>query len=300
MKIVDILKATSSRFSFEFFPPRDEAGVDQLFCTVAELQENNPAYVSVTYGAGGSTRRLTVDLVRRIKAETGIEAMAHLTCVGMTRDELAEVLEQLAEARIDNILALRGDPPKGSTSFVAPEGGFAHANELIAFIEEKFPQFCVGVAGYPEKHPEANDFASDLRALKGKVDAGADFVVTQLFFDDRDYFAFVERARTAGILVPIVPGIMPITNVSQIKRFTAMCGAHVPARLLARLEGVQDDPEAVRAMGVAHAVEQCEQLLRGGVPAIHLYTLNRSTASLEILRTLNAKGWGSPRVPARL
>jgi methylenetetrahydrofolate reductase (NADPH) len=296
MKIVDILKATQSRFSFEFFPPKDEAGVEQLFRTVAELQEQQPAYVSVTYGAGGSTRRLTVDLVRRIKAETGIEAMAHLTCVGMTRDELAAVLEQLAAAGIDNILALRGDPPKGERNFIAPEGGFAHANELIAFIAENYPMFCVGVAGYPEKHPEAKDFASDLVALKGKIDAGADFVVTQLFFDDRDYFAYVERARALGIAVPILPGIMPITNVSQIKRFTAMCGAHVPARLLARLEGVQEDPEAVRALGVAHAVEQCEQLLVGGAPAIHLYTLNRSTASLEILRALNAKGWGNPPV----
>lgn len=298
MKIVDILKATQSRFSFEFFPPKDEAGVEQLFRTVAELQEQQPAYVSVTYGAGGSTRRLTVDLVRRIKAETGIEAMAHLTCVGMTRDELAAVLDQLAAAGIDNILALRGDPPKGESNFIPAAGGFAHANELIAFIDEKYPAFCVGVAGYPEKHPEAKDFASDLLALKGKIDAGADFVVTQLFFDDRDYFAYVERARALGIAVPILPGIMPITNVSQIKRFTAMCGAHVPARLLARLEGVQEDPEAVRAMGVAHAVEQCEQLLVGGAPAIHLYTLNRSTASLEILRALNAKGWGNPPVRA--
>ncbi|MGC4063717.1 MAG: methylenetetrahydrofolate reductase [NAD(P)H] [Polyangiaceae bacterium] len=280
--------------SFEFFPPKDEAGVEQLFRTVAELTEQTPAYVSVTYGAGGSTRRLTVDLVRRIKAETGIEAMAHLTCVGMTKDELAQVLEQLAEAKIDNILALRGDPPKGSSEFVAPKGGFVHAEELVAYIRERFPEICIGVAGYPERHPEAKDFASDLLALKGKCDAGADFVVTQLFFDDRDFLAYVERARALGIEAPIVPGIMPITNVSQIKRFTAMCGAHVPARLLAQLEAVQDNPDAVRAMGVAHAVEQCERLLRSGVPAIHLYTLNRSTASLEILRTLNAKGWKTP------
>jgi methylenetetrahydrofolate reductase (NADPH) len=294
MKIVELFQRPGPHFSFEFFPPKDEAGVEQLFRTVAELAEQTPAYVSVTYGAGGSTRRLTVDLVRRIKAETGIEAMAHLTCVGMTKDELAQVLDQLSEAGIDNILALRGDPPKGSSEFVAPEGGFVHANGLVGFIRERFPHFCIGVAGYPERHPEAKDFASDLLTLKYKCDAGADFVVTQLFFDDRDFVAYVERARAAGISAPIVPGIMPITNVSQIKRFTAMCGAHVPARLLARLESVQDDPDAVREMGVAHAVEQCERLLRGGVPAIHLYTLNRSTASLEILRALNARGWRTP------
>lgn len=288
MKIVDILKTRAERFSFEFFPPKDQAGVDQLFRTVAELRRFQPAYVSVTYGAGGGTRRLTVDLVRRIKAETGIEAMAHLTCVGSTEAEIASVLEQLSDAGIENILALRGDPPKGSTTFVPAAGGFSHASELAAFVKSRYPKFCVGVAGYPEKHPEAADFAADLDALQAKVDAGADFVVTQLFFDDRDYFAYVERARARGIDVPILPGIMPITNVSQIKRFTALCGAQLPARLVARLEGVQDDPEAVRRMGVGHAVEQCEQLLRGGARAIHLYTLNRSTASVEILEALAA------------
>jgi methylenetetrahydrofolate reductase (NADPH) len=299
MKIVDILKGPTPRFSFEFFPPKDEAGVDQLFRTVAELKVHHPAYVSVTYGAGGSTRRLTVDLVRRIKAETGIEAMAHLTCVGMSRDELSSELEQIAEAGIDNVLALRGDPPKGETEFVPAKGGFPHANGLVSFIRERYPHFCIGVAGYPEKHPAAKDFITDLSALKGKIDSGADFVVTQLFFDDRDFFAFVERARAIGITVPILPGIMPITNVSQVKRFTAMCGAHVPARLLARLEGVQDDAEAVRVMGVTHAVRQCQWLLKGGVPAIHFYTLNRSTATLEIFRQLNEEGWANLPASAR-
>lgn len=291
MKIVDILKGPGPRFSFEFFPPKDEAGVEQLFRTVAELTAIEPAYVSVTYGAGGSTRRLTVELVRRIKSETGIEAMAHLTCVGMTRDEIALEIEHIVNAGIDNILALRGDPPKGQNEFKAEAGGLSHGDELVAFIRERYPHICIGVAGYPEKHPSALDFASDLAALKHKVDAGADFVVTQLFFDDRDYFAFVERARALGITVPILPGIMPITNVSQIKRFTAMCGAHVPARLLARLEGVQDDEKALRGMGVTHAVKQCQWLLKGGVPAIHFYTLNRSKATLEILRRLNEEGW---------
>jgi methylenetetrahydrofolate reductase (NADPH) len=292
MRIAAILRYSAARCSFEFFPPKDQAGVDQLFRTVSELRVHEPAYVSVTYGAGGSTRRLTVDLVHRIKAETGIETMAHLTCVGATRDEIASVLDQFAQAGIENVLALRGDPPKGQSEFAVSAGGFAHGSELVAFVRERHPQMCIGVAGYPEKHPTAEDFSSDMRHLKAKVDAGANFVVTQLFFDDRDYTAFRERARIAGIGVPIVPGLMPITNVSQIKRFTAMCGAHVPARLLARVEAVQDNPEAVRAIGVAHAVEQATRLLEGNAPAIHLYTLNRSTASLEILTALQTRGYG--------
>lgn len=292
MRISDVLRHSAARCSFEFFPPKDQAGVDQLFRTVSELRVHDPAYVSVTYGAGGSTRRLTVDLVQRIKAETGIETMAHLTCVGATRDEIASVLDQFAQAGIENVLALRGDPPKGQSEFAVLVGGFAHGSELVAFVRERHPQMCVGVAGYPEKHPAAEDFPSDMRHLKEKIDAGANFVVTQLFFDDRDYTAFRERARVAGIAVPIVPGLMPITNVSQIKRFTAMCGAHVPARLLARVEAVQNDPEAVRAIGVAHAVEQATRLLEGNAPAIHLYTLNRSTASLEILTALQMRGYG--------
>jgi methylenetetrahydrofolate reductase (NADPH) len=292
MKIADLLGQPAQRFSFEFFPPKDQAGVDQLFQTVTELRAHHPAYVSVTYGAGGSTRRLTVDLVQRIKAETGIEAMAHLTCVGATRDEIAAVLDQFAQAGVENVLALRGDPPRGQTVFEATAGGLGHGSELVAFIRERHPQMCIGVAGYPEKHPEAEDFSSDMRHLKRKIDAGANFAVTQLFFDDRDYVAFRERARVAGIAVPIVPGLMPITNVSQLKRFTAMCGAHVPARLLARVESVQENAEAVRAMGVAHAVEQATRLFEGNAPAIHLYTLNRSTASLEIIAALRARGYG--------
>ncbi len=286
MKIVDLFQPDATAVSLEFFPPKDEAGVERLFQTVADLRPHSPAYVSVTYGAGGSTRRLTLELVQRIKAETGMETMAHLTCVGSTQDELASVLEQLASAGIDNVLALRGDPPKGETAFVASAGGFAHADELVAFIRQRHPQLCIGVAGYPEKHPEAESFGQDLSNLKRKVDAGADFVVTQLFFDDRDYRGFVERARLAGVTVPFVPGIMPVTNVSQMRRFTATCGAQFPARLSARLEAVQDNPEAVRALGVEHAVEQCQLLIAAGVPAIHFYTLNRSTATLEILKAL--------------
>lgn len=284
MKIVERLGA-SPAFSFEFFPPKDEEGVERLFQTIAELKPYEPAYVSVTYGAGGSTRRLTVDLVRRIKHDVGIEAMAHLTCVGATREELAAVLDQLVESRIDNVIALRGDPPRGAVEFVRPEGGFAYGSELLAFIRARY-ELCIAAACYPEGHPEASDLATDLQHLKHKVDAGADFLVTQLFFDNADYFAFVERARAAGIDVPIVAGIMPITNLSQIKRFTAMCGASIPEDLLSRLEAAQNDADAVRRIGVEHATAQCRELVERGVPGIHFYTLNRSTATREILDRL--------------
>ena len=286
MKITDLLATRHPAFSFEFFPPRDEPGLQRLFETVADLRAYRPAYVSVTYGAGGSTRRLTLDLVRRIKAETGIETMAHLTCVGSSRDEIALVVDQLVDGGIKNILALRGDPPSGQVSFQVADNGFAHADELVAFIRERHPQLCIGVAGYPEKHTEAYDFATDLTHLKRKVDAGANFIVTQLFFDVCDYFGFEERLAEANITVPMLPGIMPITNVSQIKRFTALCGAHIPARLMARLESVQTDTESVRAVGVEHAVQQCRELLSHNVAGIHFYTLNRSTATVEIIRRL--------------
>lgn len=296
MKITDLLSLSSPPCSFEFFPPKDQAGVEELFQTVSELGSYHPAYVSVTYGAGGSTRRLTVELVRRIKAETGIEAMAHITCVGASRDEIAGVLDQLAAAGIENVLALRGDPPRGETEFVPVDGGFDGAADLVAFIRSRHPQFCIGVAGYPERHPRSPDFASDMENLRSKIAAGGDFVVTQLFFDEEDYFAFVERARAVGIGVPIVPGIMPITNLSQVKRFTAMCGAHIPARLLARLEAAGQDSNLVRAAGLAHTTEQCRRLLEGGVPALHFYTLNRSTASLGVLSNLrNPAAAASPQ-----
>ena len=285
MKISDKLGGGRPAFSFEFFPPKDQAGVERLFETVARLQSYEPAYVSVTYGAGGSTRRLTVELVRRIKQEAGLEAMAHLTCVGATRDELASVLDELRDSGIDNVIALRGDPPKGATRFQMTEGGFAHAAELVAFIRSRW-EFCVAAACYPEKHPEAPSLEADLAALKLKVDAGVDFLVTQLFFDPADYFRFVARARALGITVPIVPGIMPITGLSQVKRFTAQCGATIPKDLLARLEAVGEDSEAVERIGVEHATAECRTLLDGGAPGVHFYTLNRSRATVGILDRL--------------
>ncbi len=285
MKIIDQLSAKTPAFSFEFFPPKDEAGVDRLFETVAHLKPYDPAYVSVTYGAGGSTRRLTVDLVQRIKREVGLEAMAHLTCVGATQGEIKSVLDQLRDGGIENVLALRGDPPKGETSFIKSEGGFGYASELAAFIRGSY-EFCVGAACYPERHPEAASADADLANLKRKVEAGAHFLVTQLFFDSKDYFAFVARARAAGITVPIIPGVMPITNTSQVKRFTALCGACIPDALLQRLEAAGADAGAVQAIGVEHAAAQCRELIAGGAPGIHFYTLNRSPATKEVLDRL--------------
>jgi methylenetetrahydrofolate reductase (NADPH) len=285
MKIIHKLSAKTPAFSFEFFPPKDEAGVDRLFETVARLQAYDPAYVSVTYGAGGSTRRLTVDLVTRIKREVGLEAMAHLTCVGGTREEISSVLDQLQEGGIDNVLALRGDPQKGETSFVKSEGGFGYASELTEFIRERY-DFCLAGACYPESHPESPSAAVDLENVKRKVLAGADVLVTQLFFDSKDYFSFVARARAIGIEVPIIAGIMPITNLSQVKRFTALCGAKIPEALLARLEAAGTDLAMVQQIGVEHATAQCRELIEGGAPGIHFYTLNRSPATVEVLDRL--------------
>jgi methylenetetrahydrofolate reductase (NADPH) len=285
MRIVDKLGGPTPAISFEFFPPKDQEGVDRLFATVADLAPFAPAYVSVTYGAGGSTRQLTVELVGRIKREAGIEAMAHLTCVGATQAELSGVLDQLQQGGVENVIALRGDPPKGSSTFVAQAGGFSHASELAGFIKQR-GGFCIAGACYPERHPEAASLDADLGALKRKVDAGAEFLITQLFFDNADYFAFVQRARALGIRVPIIPGVMPVTNVSQIKRFTAMCGARMPDGLMQKLEPVASDADAVGEIGVSHAVAQCQELLAKGAPGVHFYTLNRSKATVEILKRL--------------
>ncbi|AKF81244.1 methylenetetrahydrofolate reductase [Myxococcus fulvus] len=275
-------------FSFEFFPPKTDEGVANLLRTLEDLAPLEPGFVSVTYGAGGSTRDRTLELVTRIKQQTGIEAMAHLTCVGHTREELRDVLQRLADAKLDNVLVLRGDPPQGQTTFQPTEGGFSYASELVQFIREEDFNFCLGGACYPEGHVETASRDDDLRHLKAKVDAGLDFVVTQLFFDNAFYFDFVERARRAGINIPIVPGIMPITNYEQVQRFTRMCGATVPMRLGLQLERVKDQPEALVQLGVAHATVQCMELLSRGVPGIHFYTLNKSPATRMIVSALRA------------
>ncbi|MBJ7347798.1 MAG: methylenetetrahydrofolate reductase [NAD(P)H], partial [Thermoleophilaceae bacterium] len=291
MRIDKLIEQLSSEgkplFSFEFFPPKTEEGEQKLYDTISKLQDLQPAYVSVTYGAGGSTRERTIEIVKRVKRETGIEPMAHFTCVGATVEELREVLDQMAEAGIENILALRGDPPQGEVTFTRTEGGFGYADELTALVANDY-DFCVGGACYPEGHPESPDLESDIAHLKLKVQAGATFLVTQMFFDNDFYFDFVERARTAGITVPIVPGIMPIGSLEQIKRFTQMCGASIPARLLEQLEARADDPEAVQELGVAYATLQCADLLARGAPGIHFFTLNQSPATRAILSSLYA------------
>ncbi|WP_342381445.1 methylenetetrahydrofolate reductase [NAD(P)H] [Myxococcus stipitatus] len=289
MKIRNRLNPSNPCFSFEFFPPKTDEGVANLLKTLEDLAPLEPGFVSVTYGAGGSTRDRTLELVTRIKAETGIEAMAHLTCVGHTREELRELLQRLTEAKLDNVLVLRGDPPLGQKTFTPAEGGFSYASELVQFIREEDFNFCMGGACYPEGHVETASRDDDLRHLKAKVDAGLDFVVTQLFFDNAFYFDFVERARRAGINVPIVPGIMPITNYDQVQRFTRMCGATVPMRLGLQLERVKDQPDAVVQLGVAHATVQCMELLSRGVPGIHFYTLNKSPATRMIVSALRAR-----------
>ena len=275
--------------SFEFFPPKTPEAETRLFDTVAQLAPLRPTFVSVTYGAGGTTRRLTRDIVARIKREIGIEAMAHLSCLGHTADELAEILDALTAAGIENVLALRGDPPKGQTTFTPTPGGFAHGSELAAFIRSRW-DVCIVGAAYPETHLESPDLETDLRYTKHKVEAGAAVLLTQLFFDPATYFAFVARARAAGIGVPIVPGIMPITNVSQLERFTSMCGASIPASLRELLAGVRDDDAAVTAIGIEWARDQCRALLEGGAPGLHFYTLNRSHSTREILGLLRAEG----------
>ncbi len=285
MKIQSLFGKGKPVFSFEFFPPKDDAGADALFQTIETLKQLSPSFVSVTYGAGGSTRRKTIDITERIKRDIGIEAMAHLTCVGHGRNEILDLLEELEQAGIENIMALRGDPPRGETNFVPHPDGFRFASELIQFIHSR-KDFCLGVAGYPEVHPEAISKEDDLANLKRKVDAGGQFVVTQLFFDSKHYFDLAQRAKTAGIHVPIVPGIMPITNVAQIKRFTQMCGAKIPLDLLKKLEAVEGDNEAVTQVGIQHATNQCETLLRGGAPGIHFYTLNKSLATRTIYLNL--------------
>ncbi len=286
MRIDQILaNADEPVFSFEFFPPKSDDGEQNLRSAISALRELEPDFVSVTYGAAGSTRGLTLELTKWIKRELGIEAMAHLSCVGATRDELCVILDSLAEAGIENVLALRGDPPRGQTEWRPHPGGLEYSSELATLIADQYPM-SVGAACFPEVHPEAADLAADLRFLKQKVGAGASFLITQLFFDNDLYFQFVDEARAVGIDVPIIPGIMPITDVTQIKTITGMCGASIPHALLRQLEERAPFPSAVLQLGVSYATLQCAELLARGAPGIHFYTLNRSPATRAILAAL--------------
>jgi methylenetetrahydrofolate reductase (NADPH) len=297
MRIDRILEEQRPVFSFEFFPPKTDEGQRALEVTLAELKEDRPEYVSVTYGAGGSTRERTVEITKWIKQDLGIEAMAHLSCVGEPTERLVEILEEIEASGIDNVLALRGDPPRGETEWRPHPGGLHHSVELIELIRERF-DFCVGAACFPEVHPEAKDFSQDLAYAKRKVDAGASFLITQLFFDNELYFEFVDQARTAGIEVPLIPGIMPITNLKQIKTITGLCGATIPAELDRELNGRAGDPEAVAELGVAYATLQCSDLLARGAPGVHFYTLNKSPATRAILAALRAAHpWTRAKAP---
>jgi methylenetetrahydrofolate reductase (NADPH) len=286
-------------FSFEFFPPRTDEGERNLGKALAELSCLEPTFVSVTYGAGGTPvqKRKTIDIVSSIKADHGLEAMAHFTCVGATVTELRETLDLMRDAGVQNVLALRGDPPRGETEWTATEGGLSYSRELIELIREEY-DFAIGAACFPEVHIHAESADSDLRYAKEKVDAGARFLITQLFFDNAVYWEFVARARDIGIDVPIIPGIMPITNVEQITRFTSMCGATIPPHLLRELGLRGDQPSAVTDFGVAYATLQCADLLAKGAPGIHFYTLNRSPATRAILSALRCMAPWRHAVPA--
>jgi methylenetetrahydrofolate reductase (NADPH) len=303
MRIDEIIAARAEPvFSFEFFPPKTDEGERNLQSALRELGPLEPSYVSVTYGAGGSTRDRTIEIVKSLKDEHGLEAMAHLSCVGTTEEELREILDEVRDAGIDNVLALRGDPPQGETEWRPHPGGLHYSTELAGLIREHY-DVCIGAACFPEVHPEAVDLAHDLKFLKEKVAAGATFLITQLFFDNRLYFDFVDEARAAGIDVPIIPGIIPVTNVDQIKRFTEMCGASIPGPLLAQLELRREDADAVIQFGVAYATLQCADLLARGAPGIHFYTLNKSPATraiLSALRTLRPWEAGPPGVTSAL
>jgi methylenetetrahydrofolate reductase (NADPH) len=273
-------------FSFEFFPPKTPEGEENLLEALAQLGPMRPDYVSVTYGAGGSTRDKTLEVVSRLKADFDLEAMAHFTCVNATVEDLRATLTRMRDAGVENVLALRGDPPAGQERWTKTQGGLEFSRELIELIDEEFPEFAIGAAAFPEVHVHAVDAETDLRHLKAKVDAGARFLITQLFFDNAAFDDFVVRAREAGIDVPIVPGIMPVTNARQIQRMAELSGSAIPDPVREQLEARADDPAAVLEFGVAYATLQCADLLAKGAPGIHFYTLNRSPATRAILSAL--------------
>lgn len=286
MRIRDLFSSRKFVLSIEVFPPKTEAGDVGLYQALGNLKKYGPDFVSCTYGAGGSTQGRTIEICRRIQSDFGLTATSHFTCVGASRDELLDWLRQATGEGIHNIMALRGDPPKGEQSFRAKDGGLSHANELVTLIRSHYPEMGIGVAGYPEKHPEAADLETDLSNLVRKVDAGADAVFTQLFYSNDAFLRFRDRCHQLGIRVPIVPGIMPITEFSRIQRITSMCGAVIPSALSSRLEAVQSDATAQFEIGVEYAIEQCRNLIQQGVPGIHFYVLNRSESSERILDAL--------------
>ena len=284
MKIGEILKKVKHSISFEFFPPKTKEGEDALCETIKELEYIKPTFVSITYGAGGSTRERTIRVVKRIHQETDLTVMAHQTCIGHTKKEIIDILNEYKKIGVQNILALRGDIPQGQEeTFVFPPDGCRYANELVELIRENFGDwFSIGVAAYPEGHPESPNLERDIYYFKKKVEAGAEFAITQMFFDNRFFYDFLERVEKAGINIPIIPGIMPITNFKQIRKFALMCGATIPEELVKKLEAVEDKPEEVEKIGIEYAVKQCEDLLKNGAKGLHFYTLNKSKATIQI------------------
>ncbi|WP_293444062.1 methylenetetrahydrofolate reductase [NAD(P)H] [Persephonella sp.] len=288
MKISDLLKQIKRSVSFEFFPPKTPEGEESLFKTIKELEFIKPTFVSVTYGAGGTTRERTIRVVKRIHTQTGLTVMAHQTCIGHTKKEIIDILNQYKDIGVQNVLALRGDIPKGQEeSFVFPPDGCRYANELVSLIRENFGNwFSIGVAAYPEGHPESPDIDTDIHFFKKKVDAGAEFAITQMFFDNRYFYRFLDKLAKVGVNIPVIPGIMPITNFKQIKKFADMCGATIPSDLIKRLQPVADRPEEVEKIGIEFAVKQCEDLLKNGAKGLHFYTLNKSKATVQIYKAV--------------
>lgn len=290
MKISDILK-NKRTLSFEFFPPRVEQGVERLFETIDHLKRYEPDFIDITYGAGGSTQRLTVELCVRAYRDSGVTVMGHLTCSAQTKEMVHGVLKRFESEGIENVILLRGDPPQGEDIFVPAEDGFSHATDLVQHTKENF-DFGIAAACYPEAHPESLDADSDLYYTKMKVEQGAEFLITQLFYDNEDYYAFVDRARQSGIDVPIIPGLMPILNASQIRRITSLCGATIPAGLDRQLERHADDNRAVRQIGIDHTLRQAQELMASDVPGIHFYVLNRRYSITKILDNLQGSSVG--------
>ena len=285
-RIGELLRAGGRSFSFEFFPPKDDEGERILWQSISELEPLRPTFVSVTYGAGGATRDRTIAITGRIARETSLLPMAHLTCVGHTVEELRDILAELRDAGVRNVLALRGDPPGGPhTEFIPTEGGIDHASDLVALVRSA-AEFSIGVAAFPEGHVEASSLEDDVRVMKAKQDAGAEFAVTEMVLRASDYFGLVARCREAGVDIPIVPGIMPILNLRSMHRMVELSGRAMPDEVLARIEPLADAPEALRAEGIKISTELCDALLEGGAPGLHFYTLNRSKATREIFAAL--------------
>ena len=281
--IIDLLDSSVPTLSVEFFPPKSQDGVESLVDAASRIASRKPDFGSVTYGPGGSTRELTASDSERMKNDIDLQVMPHLTCVGSTKEELATIVDGFYQDGYRNIMALRGDPPKGQEAFVRTEGGFSYASDLVAFIKSRHPDICLGIAGYPEKHPEAPSMDSDLDALKVKADAGGSFITTQLFFDNAVFFQYMEKVQSSGIQIPIVPGIMPVLSLKQIKRITQLCQSRLPNSLESQLSKVESDPEAVRRLGVEWAAAQIEDLLANGGPGIHIYALNKARSAIELI-----------------